>query len=534
MGRHAGAHLPAYGEHRMGQQEPGRLREEADAGLGAVRSEEWPEALVGALAFAALLLHPTQVTVRQWADALVRVCGTGGRIAELVPSVHVCVSDVLFLLAFGVWAAAAVARGQLWRRLSGYPVPLLALLACATLSAAPFLKPPALLGGRQFVFSRAAREFIQMAVLFVCAFVVLADRLGDSAWRRRLTAAFVLACAAAVAVGLAEYVRLRPDAGPAASADAIVSPVSVDATFGFRGEAAGPHEQVGTLSNRNVLGAWASLALPFLWALALCLEGPWAAACGLVATAGQVLLLQGALWLFTCAAMLGVAYVRGRRAFTVTAVGLFVLWALIFQFAPQQHSAVLLDSLMLRRAYDRYHTLPVYGEQPAGKAPAVLSEAQGEVWRQQYVEWQAGLQALGRDPLFGVGLGNYQNNINTYYEARSHHVYNPEGVYNVPKPARNLMEPGANSFYLVWAVETGLAGLFAWLWVWMSGLRKAAHAWRTGAGGLERGLALGSLAGLCAMAGGLAFTNYLVRGVGVAVVFLLAAAYAPGQESQSE
>jgi hypothetical protein len=40
---------------------------------------------------------------------------------------------------------------------------------------------------------------------------------------------------------------------------------------------------------------------------------------------------------------------------------------------------------------------------------------------------------------------------------------------------------------------------------------------------LDEGLALGALGALAAMAGGMFFANYVVRGVGIAVVFVLAA-----------
>lgn len=481
----------------------------------------------------AVICHPTQVTVRQWADAFVRIAGFGRSAARLVPSAHVCVSDVLFICAFVVWLALNLREGRLAGRLRRYPPALLILLACAALSVVPVLKPPGLFTGRQLVYGRAVTEFAQLFILFGCTYVVLADYLRDAVWRQRLVMGFLCAAAFGIAVGVWEYAHLRPS-GPG-GAGVIVSPVEVDGTFGFAGEPAGPHEQAGTASNRNVLGAWASMAVPMFWALALCLKRPTARiACGAAAAGGLLLLLQGGEWFAAIVALLVVAYARSGRSFVATAAGLFVFWALVFRFAPEQHGMMLTDSVMLRKAYDRFHTLPLYaGTAGAGGSvpPARLSTSDNSVWQQKFMEWQPGLQAVARNPAFGVGLGNYQNNINNFYQTHPDPFYNPEAVYDVTKPVANLMETGANSFYLVWLVETGFAGLLAFVWVLLWGMKSAGGAYRrlarepvaSSGRALDEGLALGALGALAAMAGGMFFANYVVRGVGIAVVFVLAA-----------
>jgi hypothetical protein len=484
----------------------------------------------------ALICHPTQITVRQWADAFVRTTGFGHAVARLVPSAHVCVSDLLFICAFVGWLVLNLREGRLARRMRRYPPALLILLACAALSVVPVLKPPGLFTGRQLVYARAATKSVQLLLLFGCTYLVLADCLRDAVWRRRLVVGFLCAAAVAIAVGVWQYAHLRP--GGPAGPGVIVSPVEVDGTFGFTGEPAGPHEQAGTASNRNVLGAWASMVVPMLWALALCLKRPTARiACGAAAAGGLLLLLQGGEWFAAIVALLVVAYARSGRSFVATAGGLLVFWALVFRFAPEQHGMVLTDSLMLRKAYDRFHTLPLYGGARGAEGsvpPARLSTNDNSVWQQKFMEWQPGLQAIARNPVFGVGLGNYQNNINNFYQAHSDPFYNPEAVYDVTKPVANLMETGANSFYLVWLVETGFAGLLAFVWVLLWGITSAGGAHRRLARrpipgaehALDEGLALGALGALVAMAGGMFFAGYLVRGVGIAVVFVLATAAA--------
>jgi hypothetical protein len=482
---------------------------------------------LGLLVLLALLVHPTQVTVRQWAEALARTAGAGHRLAALVPAVRVTMSDALFIGVFALWALGGLASGRLVGRLRRYPPALLALLGCAAVSMVPFLKPADPLAPRSLAYGAALKEFAQLCAFFVCAYVVLADYMRDARWRRRVAVVFLAACALAIAWGVEEYVRLRPEAG-AAGPHTILSPADVDGTFGFRTGSFGPGGRGPTASNRNVLGAWVSVVVPLLWGVALCVRSvPGRLAAGLAAAAGLLLLLHGGLWLATVAALLLIGYLAGPRSFAVTAVGLFVFWALVFHFAPQKHGAVLLDSLMLRRERDRFQTLTLYGPEP-GRAgpvpPAELSEEDGGVWQQKFTEWQPGLQALARSPLFGLGLGNYQRRINALYAPRPDALLNPGGVYRMPKPAANLMERGGNSFYLVWLVETGLAGLFAVLWLLLFWFQSAGESYSGELGSLEEGLALGALGALVAVGGGMAFTNYLVRGVGVAVVFALASA----------
>jgi hypothetical protein len=472
-----------------------------------------------------LLLHPTQVTLRQLADLLAGLAGRGGGFAARVPPVGLCASDVLFLLAFVMWAAWRIADGGLRAQLRSYPRALWALLIAAVLSAVPFFKSSPLFTGRELDYGDAAKEFIQLLLLFGCTFAVLADYLRDPAWRRRLVAAFLIAAVGGLLVGIWEYGRLQPSPVGAAEAGHMVSPVDVDGTFGFEGVAAGADERIGTKSNRNVLGAWLTLVLPLLWGIALWGPRPSVrGVCGAAAWAGMLLLLNGGLWLATLAVFLLMSYLKGGRAFAATAMGLFLFWAVVFRFAPQEHGLILADSLMLRRSHDRFHTLPVYGAEGTARtgAPESLSDAEGGAWQQKFVEWQPGLQALMRDPLLGLGIGNYQNNINLYYQPKPDPTYNPDGAYDVPKPSKNLMETGANSQYLVWGAETGLAGLFALAWVLMFGLKAAGKAAAKADSGWIRGLAVGCAGALCAAGGGMLFTSYFVRGVGSAFVFVLA------------
>ena len=489
------------------------------------------------LAIAGILLHPTQLTVRQWADLFARTLGSGEALAQMVPAVNVTPSDLFFLAGFLLWVPVRWGTGRLARRLRGYPAALGGLLLAGLISMVPLLKSwPSWAQPPSMVPADSVKQLLQLFLFFVCGFVLIADYLSVPRWRKKLVTAFVVAVAAALVVGLWEYMQLRPASPESRQAGAIVSALHVDATFGMAGEAAGAHEQIGTRSNRNVLGAWLTLVLPLLWAGVLW-GRDWNLRIGaaVLTGVGAVLLLHGGLWAAAVVALLALAYARGQIAFWVTAAGLFALFGALFWLAPQQPDQVLLDSLMLRRTSDRFRTLPVYSIDPqldeSGR-PANLQQDSYIPWEQKYIQWQPSLLALARNPLSGVGLGNYQKNINRFYSDTDF------GAYGMPKAPDNLMEKGGNAFYAVWLTETGLVGGFAMVWLLLSflfrGMRGASAARAVG-DELAFRLKAGACAAIGAAAFGFFFTNYWVRGLGYAFVFVLAlVAAAPFAGEQTE
>ena len=504
--------------------------------------------IVPVLAVTAVLLHPTQITVRQWADLVTGALGVGTSLAAHVPAVNLTVSDALLVLAFPLWLIVSGARGTLGREVRLYPVALIVLFAVAALSAAGPLKPRALRMSAPVDYGRAAKQIIQLAIFFVCAYAVLVDYLSRPEWRGRLLAAFLIAAAAVLLVGLAEYARLRPPSPEAARGGALISAARVDSTFGFVGEAAGAHEKVGTASNRNVLAAWVTLALPLLWAVFLHGRRATLRAGALVGSlAAGLLLLQAGLWAAALLAVLALSFARGRLAFALTAAGMLLFYGALFSLGPQKQGCILLDSVMLHTEADAFRTLPIYEINPeldASGEPGNLTRPPFSPWQQKYIEWQPALVALAHSPLLGVGVGNYQRAINQFYMPR--HWDN----YRMPvKATANLMETGANPFYAVWLAETGLVGLLGFFWLVASFLRDAARgAAREAAsseapGGLVEALGgmsalkRGACAALGAAAFGCLFTDYWVRGVGIAFVLVLAisaAASAPEAGAEAD
>ena len=479
------------------------------------------------LALLGVLLHPTQITVRQWADLAVSRAGAGEGLVNAIPAVNVTLSDLCFLAGFLVWFPLRWYQGKLLKWVRSYPVPLVALFLVGVLSMVPFLKSaPAWATPPVMEASRGAKQLVQFFLFFVCAFVLLADYLSDPRWRTRILIGFVVAATIVGLTGLSEYLQLRPPSPENQRAGAITSALHIDASFGFEGEAAGAHERIGTRSNRNVLGAWLTLALPLLWAGFLFIRNSgWKLTMLALTALGALLLLHGGLWLLAMIALLTLAYLHGRIAFGATAAGLFVFFGLLFWQAPQQPDQVMLDSLMLRRTTDRFRTLPVYSINPEldrSGQPADLRKAPYSPWEQKYIQWQPSLLALARNPLFGVGLGNYQRNINAFYADKDF------GAYGMPKASMDLMEKGGNALYAVWVAETGLVGMFAVIWLFLAfirrGVKSARQAWRRD-DHLAAMFKTGASVAIGAAALGGFFTNYWVRGLGYALVFALALAW---------
>ncbi|MDP6439826.1 MAG: O-antigen ligase family protein, partial [Candidatus Brocadiia bacterium] len=491
--------------------------------------------VVPILVLAALLTHPTQVTLRQWARALSGAVGFGRGLTARIPAGHVTVSDFLLVAAFLLWAFLAWRRGRARQALRLYPLGVAALLACAVLSTLTPLESSAAATSRSYNAFLALGRFARVATIFVCGLGVLADYLSRQAWRDRLMAAFFVAAALCVAIGLVEYLQLRPPSPQAGRAGAIMSPMDVDAMFGFEGVAPGPHTGIGASSSRNVLGAWLTMVLPLAWAVFLFGRRPAVrGVCCALSVAGGLLLLSGGLWAAALLAVLALSFVRGRRAFVATAVGMLALYGIVFSFAPQRHGHVLLDSVLLHKRADRFRTLP---PRPCHLplAPGGKGAASPDPWQQKFVQWQPALLAFASRPFFGFGIGNYEGNVGAFYSRPTHPDYNPAGSYNMDWPPGGiLMEKDATPFYAAWLVETGLVGLLGFAWMVMGFLRRAAHTLprRHAGDDLARALKLGAIAALGAVCLGGLFTDYWVRGVGTAltVVLALCAAELPEQE----
>ncbi|MFP4027411.1 MAG: O-antigen ligase family protein [Candidatus Brocadiia bacterium] len=488
-----------------------------------------------ALLVVALVLHPTQMTVRQWAEALTNGLSFGAGLASKIPAVHLTLSHVLVLLAFAGWGILKWYRHGLKSLVQNYPLPLLGLILSALISLLPFLKFARPAGTGPLAIGAGLKEFVQLCLLFVVSFLLIRDHLENPRRRKWIIVAFFTGVTIALIVGLMEYRRLRPPTPGGRSRGALISAARLDATFGFPGKRSGPHGQIGTRSNRNVFGAWLTIILPLLWAIFL-YEKEVKVRIGafLFSLIGALLLLHGGLWLAAMIGVLIVSFFRSRFAFLLTSAGMMIFFPLIFALAPQKPGQILLDSVMLRRTEDRFRTIiPLYDANPdlakTGGIPDLTSGGRSP-WQQRYIEWQPALLAFSQQSLFGHGLGNYQRVIGSYYSDKRFGAYNMSPA----KAPKDLMEHGGNAFYAVWITETGFLGLLAFLWVLLAFIRMVGTQHEFNEENWGHYVAFGARGSLIAFAIGGLFTNYLVRGVGIALIFAFSLASSSSTRDSTE
>jgi len=160
------------------------------------------------------------------------------------------------------------------------------------------------------------------------------------------------------------------------------------------------------------------------------------------------------------------------------------------------------------------------------RAPSPLQINRAQSWqipsdqqkvKKQLVEWYAALGVASPSPIAyktgvsrtfatGVGPGNYQSNIGTFYQRL---------------PNEKKMPPDSNNLYLVQAVSLGILGLGTLLWMFG---HFGAMAWNAFKENRNDYLGAGVWASLCALALVNIFHATIVRGSGIVLAFLLSLA----------
>ena len=365
---------------------------------------------------------------------------------EVRPKTFLSLADPLIWAVLAVWLAGRWVSDKP-RRLILPPWPVAAFLGVGALSAVHAVHP-----------LKGVKDLVQFAEYFGAAYM-LAANIPDRLQARWLRDVFLAAVTGVILLGVVQYLR------PA------VQDFKVASTFG----------------NRNVLGGYLAMGVPFLAGVALFEASLWrriwlwaAAGCGLAVT------LSGGAFVAMAVALLTIALVRSRRAFVILACGLIVLLLAVLPRLPRGNDGVLNASL---RLFDDNNVVAL-----------------------RYTEWQAATVMIAENPWLGVGLGNYQDNIGGYF-----------GV--LPRPT-GVVEHDSENLYLVLAGSVGLPGLACFL-----GLLGTfgVLAWRGFAAAADpagRGLALGAAGAILGFAVCAIWSPLLVRGIGVplALVFAFAAA----------
>jgi len=303
----------------------------------------------------------------------------------------------------------------------------------------------------------------------------------------------------------------------------------------------------GGMGNRNALGAYLCVLLPFLFGVGLKARSKlwffWAL--GLV-IAGLVVMLAGGLLLALCVGLLVVCFLHRPWLLPLAGLGLLLLVVLLLpaRFLPRRNAELLHESIQLYRPTDRAGSFinklaPKKLEDIAAETQAKLKALDllaarrdpvppNEIptlslaelswpWQQRYKDWQAAINMMRAHPLLGVGAGGYRANFNAFYAG-------------MPKMNKDLMEDDGHSLYMVLGATAGVPALIFLFWLFAAFFRRAVITvnYEEKPEGMWYGVALGGAGALAAVAVGAFYSEFLIRSVGISLgiaLGLIAAAY---------
>lgn len=479
------------------------------------RKLEWNAATFDSLLLIALILTMcSQMNMRSIGkDTYLE----GGYVTK---QLFIALSDVILCLTF-VWFVIRTTMLKAWQRVWWPPVPCWALIVAMliamlhsphvteALKGAHHAGPKALLkamGGQEG--KEAIAHIVQFVLYFIVAITLFVNlihdrREGEIIVRRRLALhVFPVAILLATLLGCWQLLVSKHDP---------------------------PH---GLFGSSNVYSGFLALALPLLithmikeWravpqvfftgALSLLLalatlSSPWAVLALLIGIAvGGLLLRQPA---------------RTNILLVASVVVSAVVWAGAVKLAGDDPAFKALGANAVKDPTHIHHptklvradSLRLVGDSSHSPGDENENEKDATAFKikKQFIEWYAALGfAMPRERAVatGVGPGNYQLNIGTYYGS----------LPNVKK-----ILPDSNNLYLVQAVSLGLLGLGALLWV----LGHFAHrAWLARRWHSSDWLGTGVLASLVSFGFVNIFHALIVRGVGLVLAFILALAVIAAQ-----
>ena len=252
---------------------------------------------------------------------------------------------------------------------------------------------------------------------------------------------------------------------------------------------ADPYFVKGFFENRNILGTFLCMTVPVAYAeLLLCKHNFKKVWMGALLFIAYLVLVSGSAILSILISLLTVSWLYSRKVFFRFVFAILFLAAVYPLITPSKNTRSLKEFVSIyeqgsiRENY--YRRLALLGSMNANtlfqrnignnrlsitndrvmsvKMPEI---AKGERYqdmegtkqiKNRYLEMQASLNMIAENTLTGVGLGNYQNGIGTYY---------------AELPKVNTAEPNQHNGYLIIASTTGLIGLAALLWLFFSMLK---------------------------------------------------------------
>lgn len=306
--------------------------------------------------------------------------------------------------------------------------------------------------------------------------------------------------------------------------------------------------------NRNVFAGYLALIIPLVLGYSLISRQKiLSVLSALLAIAALGVITSGGQFIALSLGIVVVAWLANRYAAVPVMLALLAGFMFVLPLMPRDNQFLIYESLALYRVDDTADALEgrqEWAQEDAGSRLAALRELRRRVaigdypedeelrdlvrqlpgesdyawpWQQRFQEWQSAMNIVIEYPLFGVGAGAYQDNINRFWRRG---IPLPEKF-----PGRSLMENGALGMYPVRAAVSGLPGMVFLVWLIFGSLGRAATALKEREG-IMRGLAAGCFGAIISMAIAGLFTDFLVRGLGItfAIVITLTAISAMKQE----
>lgn len=367
-----------------------------------------------------------------------------------VKGVYLSPADPLIWLTGLVWFIGVVFKPD-WRKLPfGYFPPLVNLLF-PLLIALSFFKA-------ENIFA-AGKELFQIVEYVIVAFMLFSQGITNRKLLDQLVELFLVLVTGVVLLGVVQYFHCsRPV-------------MEVKSTFG----------------NRNVYGGFLAIALPLVLARLLLVKN-WGSRIwlGLTFFGGIISLLSGGAALALLIASGVVCGLKSNRALLVWGGTVVVMVSLILPFLPRENPRVWCSSMA------------IYDDQGNPES--------------RYLEWQASAQMWQEEPLLGVGVGNYQTQIGSYY-----------GYLEIPEGTK---EADDNNFFLVFGSSTGVIGLVGMLLMLTAWLRTAFSSLWNSKFPNYKFLALGAIGAIVAFCIASMWTALLIRGVFLPFIFIVTLPYA--------
>ncbi|MBA4387915.1 MAG: hypothetical protein C0404_08030 [Verrucomicrobia bacterium] len=309
------------------------------------------------------------------------------------------------------------------------------------------------------------KEMIQALEYFVAAYLVFAG-IDDEKFLRRLVRLWLFIAGAITIAGAIQYFATPVD------------DMHVSATFG----------------NRNIFGGYLAMMLPMALATMVWTHRWWLRFLMLsMVMLGFVVNLSGGACIAMVIATGCVAMARSRWIFAIHVVVVLLLVAVALPRLPRQNDEKIWQSISIYDGND-------------------------DVAR-RYKEWHAAAAMARENALFGVGAGNYQQNLGRYY-----------GTLQIPS---HVAEPDSQNLYLVLASSMGIGGVLSFLGILMFfGLKSCVAAARTG-NIQHRSIAVGLAGLLIGFSIGSIWSPLLVRGTGLTLAMAIGLVTALGRLTAS-